>query len=97
MKYADVDYNGDKYRAVKFDSYRPYFTDFESTPVGDTYLDNNGYEYGKITGSDLNRLNGVLLMKSRDMQSANPLLIHISIFFKKVLTLTLRHSVCSVL
>lgn len=47
MKYADVEYNGDKYRAVKFDSYRPYFTGFESTSVGDTYQDNNGYECGK--------------------------------------------------
>lgn len=47
MKYTDVEYNGDKYRAVKFDSYRPYFTGFESTSIGDTYQDNNGYECGK--------------------------------------------------
>lgn len=48
MKYADVNFDGNKYRAVKFDSYRPYFTGFESTTVGDTYQDNNGYECGKI-------------------------------------------------
>ena len=48
MQYADVNFDGNKYRAVKFDSYRPYFTGFESTTVGDTYQDNNGYECGKI-------------------------------------------------
>lgn len=48
MQYADVNLDGNKYRAVKFDSYRPYFTGFESTADGDTYQDNNGYECGKI-------------------------------------------------
>ena len=48
MQYADVNFDGNRYRAVKFDSYRPYFTGFESTTDGDTYQDNNGYECGKI-------------------------------------------------
>lgn len=48
MKYADVEYNGEKYRVVKFDLYRLYFTGFESTTDVDIYQDNNGYECGKI-------------------------------------------------
>ncbi|MBQ9945565.1 MAG: glycoside hydrolase family 5 protein [Clostridia bacterium] len=48
MQYADVNLDGNKYRAVRFDSYRPYFSGFESTTDGDTYQDNNGYECGKI-------------------------------------------------
>lgn len=48
MQYADVNFDSNKYRAVKFDLYRPYFTGFESTTDGDTYQDNNGYECGKI-------------------------------------------------
>ncbi|MBQ7958064.1 MAG: glycoside hydrolase family 5 protein [Clostridia bacterium] len=48
MQYADVTFDGDKYRAVKFDTYRPYFSGFESTTAGDTYQDNNGYECGKV-------------------------------------------------
>lgn len=48
MQYADVKFDGNKYRAVKFDSFRPYFTGFESITDGDSYQDNNGYECGKI-------------------------------------------------
>ncbi len=45
MKYADVNYNGDKYRAVKFDTYRPYFVFDESTADDSTATlqDYNGY------------------------------------------------------
>ena len=48
MQYADVTFDGNRYRAVKFDTYRPYFSGFESTTAGDTYQDNNGYECGEI-------------------------------------------------
>ncbi|MBQ3151755.1 MAG: hypothetical protein IJB86_10980, partial [Clostridia bacterium] len=41
MKYADVTYNGNKYRAVTFSSYRPYFT--SGTSSSGTYQDDNGY------------------------------------------------------
>ena len=41
MKYADVTYNGNKYRAVTFSSYRPYFT--ADTSSSGTYQDDNGY------------------------------------------------------
>ena len=45
MKYADVTYGGNKYRAVKFTSYRPYYTDFSSS-ASNTYQDENGYFTG---------------------------------------------------
>lgn len=32
MRYADVSYGGDKYRAVTFDSFRPYFSGLMITP-----------------------------------------------------------------
>ncbi len=41
MRYADVSYNGDKYRAVKFSHYRPYYT--YSSSYTNTYQDDNGY------------------------------------------------------
>lgn len=40
MRYKDVTYNGDKYRGVIFDSYRPDCTGFT---YQNTYQDNNGY------------------------------------------------------
>ena len=42
MKYADVTHGGSKYRAVKFTSYRPYFTVY-STSASNAYQDENGY------------------------------------------------------
>ena len=41
MKYADVTYNGNKYRAVKFTKYRPTCTDAEALDYG--YEDGNWY------------------------------------------------------
>lgn len=43
MRYADVEYNSEKYRAVIFDTYRPTFTGYKSTADAETYQDNNGY------------------------------------------------------
>ncbi len=43
MRYADVSYNGNKYRAVTFDTYRPYWTEDPSTTSAGTYQDDNGY------------------------------------------------------
>ncbi len=40
MKYADVTYNGNKYRAVTFSQYRPCVTVYTSA---ETYQDDNGY------------------------------------------------------
>ena len=47
MKYADVSYNGEKYRAVTFSEYRPYHTYY---PYSTTWSeqDNNGYETDKV-------------------------------------------------
>lgn len=42
MRYKDVEYNGNKYRAVTFDSYRPYCTGYTSS-TSNTYQDDNGY------------------------------------------------------
>ena len=48
MRYKDVSYNGNKYRAVTFDTYRSYWTeDATSTSCG-TYQDDNGYLYGNV-------------------------------------------------
>ena len=47
MQYADVEYNGEKYRAVTFSTWRPYITEKESAP-GNTYQDANGYNYGTV-------------------------------------------------
>lgn len=42
MKYADITYKGDRYRAVKFTEYRPYFVGYQSLKSY-TYQDDNGY------------------------------------------------------
>ncbi len=42
MKYADVTYNGSKYRAVTFSQYRPCYTCYSSS-ADYTYQDDNGY------------------------------------------------------
>ncbi len=43
MKYADVTYNGTKYRAVKFTEYRPYYPTFSSSD-SNSEQDDNGYK-----------------------------------------------------
>ncbi len=47
MKYADIEYNGNRYRRVFIEKYRPTFTGYSLTVDTDTYQDNNGYECGK--------------------------------------------------
>ncbi|MGN0467951.1 MAG: DUF6273 domain-containing protein, partial [Acutalibacteraceae bacterium] len=42
MKYADVTYNGNQYRAVRFTKYRPAFTR-ETNNIKSSYQDENGY------------------------------------------------------
>ena len=44
MKYADIVFNGSKYRAVTFSEYRPYCTGY--THSDGTYQDDNGYYTG---------------------------------------------------
>ena len=44
MKYADVTYDGNKYRAVTFSHYRPFITTTASTDIYYTYQDDNGYD-----------------------------------------------------
>ena len=41
MRYIDVEYNGNKYRGVKFTQYRPYYTYYNS--LNYSYQDDNGY------------------------------------------------------
>ena len=49
MRYTDVTYNGEKYRGVYFDTYRPYYTGYEiSTSTDYTEQDDNGYYYGNV-------------------------------------------------
>lgn len=49
MQYCDVVYGGNKYRGVKFTSYRPTCTGFESTTTTtEQYQQENGYTFGKI-------------------------------------------------
>ena len=43
MKYADVTYNGNKYRAVTFSHYRPEYITSSETTADDSHQDNNGY------------------------------------------------------
>ncbi len=50
MRYKDVVYEGNKYRAVVFDTYRPASTDFESTETGFSYQNSNiGGDKNKYT------------------------------------------------
>lgn len=46
MKYADVTYNGNKYRAVTFSALRPYKTGYTSSD--DSFQDDNGYLAGNV-------------------------------------------------
>ena len=43
MKYADVTYHGNKYRAVTFSHYRPEYTTSYETTANDSHQDDNGY------------------------------------------------------
>lgn len=47
MKYADITYNGAKYRAVTFSQYRPWYTSYKSSSDC-TYQDDNGYTPNNI-------------------------------------------------
>ncbi len=47
MWYNDIEYNGEKYRAVYFTSYRPYLTT-SSSSASDTFQDDNAYTTSKI-------------------------------------------------
>lgn len=47
MRYKDVTYNGEKYRAVTFDNYRPYCTGYLPT-LDRTYQDNNSYNTNTV-------------------------------------------------
>lgn len=46
MYYCDVIYGNNKYRGVKFNTYRPYWTVIASTISCGTYQDDNGYTVG---------------------------------------------------
>ena len=47
MKYADIVFNGNKYRAVTFSEYRPNYTGNTSS-LSNTYQDDNGYYTGNV-------------------------------------------------
>lgn len=47
MKYADITYGDEKYRAVKFTQYRPYITEYTCS-ASRSYQDDNGYITGSI-------------------------------------------------
>ena len=47
MKYADIVFNGNKYRAVTFSKYRPLCTGYTSSSQY-TYQDDNGYYTGNV-------------------------------------------------
>ena len=47
MLYKDIPYNGSKYRAVKINQYRTYWTS-DTSHSSDSYQDNNGYYTGNV-------------------------------------------------
>ena len=47
MKYADITLGGEKYRAVRFTQYRPYYTEYPSAS-DNSYQDNNSYTVNNI-------------------------------------------------
>lgn len=47
MRYTDVEYNGEKYRGVYFDSYRPGYTVYLSS-ADESRQDDNGYNTGTV-------------------------------------------------
>ncbi len=81
MQYADVEYNGNKYRAVKFSLYRPEMVSFEAgKEAKGTYQDDNGYvvdtvywfKYEPIQWRVLDESNGLMLSeKILDCQAFN--------------------------
>lgn len=48
MLYADIKLGGNKYRAVTFSEYRPYWTGYTSSSSNNTYQDDNGYYTGNV-------------------------------------------------
>ncbi len=46
MKCCDISFNGNKYRAVTFSRYRPYYTMYNNSEG--TYQDDNGYYTGNV-------------------------------------------------
>lgn len=44
MQYADVEYDGERYRGVKFTQYRMDTTTYSTT----TWQDDNGYDTGTV-------------------------------------------------
>lgn len=68
MEYADVEFNAEKYRAVKINSYRPYYSE-EISSANTSYQDENGYyinriywfRYEPVTWSVINRDEGIIL------------------------------------
>ena len=71
MQFADFICNGEKYRAVKFNNYRPYYTSFQSS-ASFTYQDENGYmpnnvcyfEYEPLMWRILDPSSGYILCES---------------------------------
>lgn len=62
MRYCDISYNGNKYRAVKFTSYRPYLTGFAlDNNKEHTYQDDNGYAPGTVYYFRFEPLNWVVI------------------------------------
>lgn len=82
-KFADISYNGSKYRAVTFSSYRPYYTGDENT--GETYQFDNGYytenvyyfEYEPLTWRVFDPSEGyVMCTKAIDSQPYNNYILY---------------------
>ncbi len=85
MKYCDITYNGNKYRAVTFSSYRPFTTGYESS-ASDSKQDDNGYytgnvyyfKYEPLTWRVLDPSDGfVMCEKAIDSQAYNSYLIYV--------------------
>lgn len=80
MRYKDIVYNGEKYRAVIFDTYRPYETGGESSEDAPSYQNANGYicknvywfKYEPIKWRVLDPLTGLIMCNSAiDSQAYN--------------------------
>lgn len=81
MKYADVEYNGEKYRCVNFSQYRPYYT-FYASNTSNSWQSRSGYKvnnnywfkYEPIQWTLLDKENGLVFCKSIiDSQAFNNL------------------------
>ncbi|MBQ7579923.1 MAG: bacterial Ig-like domain-containing protein [Clostridia bacterium] len=73
MKFADISYNGKKYRAVRFSQFRPVNASIESSIINDnTYQNDNGYsvdttyyfEYEQIRWIVIDPAEGYLISQS---------------------------------